>query len=112
MILAKATGIFFDLIELDKRKAAFLREAVRVLGAPARVHAVRIEEACVEPAPLVVARALAPLRRLLPLAAPLLAPGGTCLFLKGAQVEAELTEVAGQWQMKVERIPSSHPSWH
>ena len=109
LILAKATGIFFDLIESDKRKAAFLREAVRVLGAPARVHAVRIEEACVEPAPLVVARALAPLRRLLPLAAPLLAPGGTCLFLKGAQVEAELTEVAGQWQMKVERIPSRTP---
>lgn len=109
LILAKATGTFFDLIEADHRKAAFLREAVRLLDAPARVHVVRIEEATVEPGSLIVARALAPLRRLLPLAAPLLAPGGTCLFPKGAHVEMELTEVAGRWQMKVDRIPSRTP---
>lgn len=109
LILAKATGTFFDLIEADHRKAAFLREAVRLLDAPAQVHVVRIEEAEVEPASLVVARALAPLRRLLPLTAPLLAPGGTCLFPKGAQFETELTEVAGRWQMNVDRIPSRTP---
>lgn len=110
LILASATGLFFDLIEADLRKAAFLREAVRLLQAPARVHAKRIEDAPVPPASLVVARALAPMRRLLPLAAPLLAPGGTCLFLKGARVGAELTEVAGRWQMKIDRIPSRTPS--
>ena len=41
LILAKHTGICFDLIEADQRKAAFLREAARLLGAPVTVHAAR-----------------------------------------------------------------------
>jgi 16S rRNA (guanine527-N7)-methyltransferase len=106
LVIAIATGISFDLIESDRRKAAFLREAVRATGAPATVHPSRIETAAVPPAPLVTARALARLPRLLELAAPKLAPGGTCLFMKGAAVEAELTEAAARWQMRVERIPS------
>ena len=61
-------------------------EAQRVTGAPVQVHCARIEELVLPPAPLVTARALAPLDRLLELAAPLLAPGGTGLFPKGARV--------------------------
>ncbi len=106
LILALATGVPFDLIEADQRKAAFLREAIRITGAPARVHAVRIESADLAPAPLITARALAPLPKLLDLAAPLLASGGHCLFLKGANVQAELTHAAAQWHMQVERLPS------
>ena len=106
LILALATGTPFDLIEADQRKAAFLREAARVTGAPVRVHATRIESAGLAPAPLVTARAVAPLSKLLALAAPLLAPGGQCLFLKGASVQSELTHAAAQWHMHVERIPS------
>ena len=106
LILALATGVPFDLIEADQRKAAFLREAARVTGAPVHVHATRIEAAGLTAAPLVTARALAPLSKLLALAAPLLAPGGQCLFLKGASVESELTHAATQWHMQVERIPS------
>jgi 16S rRNA (guanine527-N7)-methyltransferase len=107
LILAIATGIHFDLIEADQRKAAFLREAIRLTGAPAHVHAVRVEVANIPPAPLITARALAPLPKLLSLAALLLASGGICLFLKGANVEAELTDAATQWHMRVESIPSS-----
>jgi 16S rRNA (guanine527-N7)-methyltransferase len=106
LILALATGVPFDLIEVDQRKAAFLREAARVTGAPVRIHAVRIEAASLTPAPLITARAVAALPRLLKLAAPLLAPGGTCLFLKGANAKAELTHAATQWQMHVDGIPS------
>jgi 16S rRNA (guanine527-N7)-methyltransferase len=106
LILALATRVPFDLIEADQRKAAFLREAARVTDAPVRVHATRIEAAGVAPAPLVTARAVAPLSKLLALAAPLLAPGGQCLFLKGASVQSELTHAATQWHMHVERIPS------
>jgi 16S rRNA (guanine527-N7)-methyltransferase len=106
LILAIATGVAFGLIEADQRKAAFLREAIRITGAPARVHAVRIESANLSPAPLITARALAPLPKLLDLAAPLLAPGGHCLFLKGANVQAELTNAGAQWHMRVERLPS------
>lgn len=106
LILATATGVLFDLIEADKRKAAFLREAARVTGAPVRIHATRIEAARISPAPLITARALAPLPRLLALAAPLLAPDGICLFLKGDSAQAELTQAAARWHMQVQSIPS------
>ena len=78
LILALATRSPFDLIEADERKAAFLREAARGdrREADVHIHAARIETAGLVPAPLVTARALAPLSKLLALAAPLLAPGG------------------------------------
>jgi 16S rRNA (guanine527-N7)-methyltransferase len=106
LILALATGVHFDLIEADQRKAAFLREAARATGAPVRIHPTRIEAADLSPAPLITARAVAALPKLLALAAPLLAPGGMCLFLKGANAETELTHAATQWQMQVDGIPS------
>ena len=106
LVLAIATGIPFDLIESDQRKCAFLREAARITGAPATVYAMRIEAARISPAPLITARALAPLPILLSLAAPLLAPKGVCVFLKGANADAELTAAAAGWHMRTERFPS------
>jgi 16S rRNA (guanine527-N7)-methyltransferase len=106
LVLAIATAIPFDLVEVDHRKASFLREAGRVTGAPVRVHAVRAEAAALEPASLVTSRALAPLSHLLELATPVLVPGGTCLFLKGISVESELTAAAAEWHMRVTRVPS------
>ncbi|HVY14408.1 MAG TPA: 16S rRNA (guanine(527)-N(7))-methyltransferase RsmG [Rhodopila sp.] len=106
LVLAIATGIRFDLIESDRRKAAFLRSAILETGAPAEVHACRIEDAAVPPAPLVTARALAPLPRLLPLVARLLAPEGTCLLLKGARVQEELAAASAGWRMEVSTTPS------
>jgi 16S rRNA (guanine527-N7)-methyltransferase len=106
LIVALVTGTPFDLIESDRRKAAFLRQAALVTSAPVTVHPVRIETATLSPAPLVTARALAAMPKLLGLAAPLLASGGVCLFLKGAKVEQELTDSAAQWHMRVECIPS------
>ena len=106
LVLAIATGVRFDLIESDQRKAAFLRTAVLATEAPATVHCCRIEDAAVPSAPLVTARALAPLPRLLPLAARLVADGGVCLLLKGAKVEQELAQAARDWTMSVDRTPS------
>jgi 16S rRNA (guanine527-N7)-methyltransferase len=106
LVLSLAAGVPFDLVEADQRKAAFLREAIRVTGAHAQVHAKRAEAVRLPLAPLITARAVAPLPKLLALAAPLLAPGGMCLFPKGARVESELTHAATQWQMRVDRIPS------
>lgn len=110
LVLAIATGCRMTLIESDQRKAAFLREAARVTGCEVTVLATRIEQAKVAPAPLITARALAALPQLLRWAAPLLTPGGTCLFLKGTRAEDELTQAAAEWQMSVTRIPSRvHP---
>jgi 16S rRNA (guanine527-N7)-methyltransferase len=107
LVLAIATGIPFDLIESDRRKASFLRTAVLETGAPAAVHCCRIEDAAVAAAGLVTARALAPLPRLLPLAARFLTDDGTCLFLKGAKVEDELLAAERDWAMTVQRVPSA-----
>ena len=110
LVLALATGIQFDLVESDRRKAAFLLEAQRLTGAPVRVHAERIELIPLEPAPLITARALAPLPRLLELAAPLLARGGTCLFPKGISVEDELVAARLGWQFDAELVgPADSP---
>lgn len=106
LVLAIATGVPFDLIESDQRKASFLRTAILQTGAPATVHCCRIEDAAVPPAPLITARALAPLPRLLPLAARLLTDDGTCLFLKGAKAEDELAAAATDWLMAVDRVSS------
>jgi len=106
LVLSIAFGVRADLIEEDQRKCAFLREAARVTGAPATVHAVRIEQATLPPAPLVTARALASVDRLLGYAAPLLAPDGACWFLKGRDAAAELAEAERHWSMQVERHAS------
>lgn len=110
LLLAIATGIPFDLIESDRRKAAFLRTAILETGAPAQVHACRIEEASVPAAPLVTARALAPLPRLLPMVARFLAADGVCLLLKGAKAGDEVAAAHLAWRMTVETAPSrTHP---
>lgn len=106
LVLAVASGVHFDLIESDRRKASFLRTAILETGANATVHACRIEEAKVAPAPLVTARALAPLPRLLPLVTSVLADGGTGLFLKGARIDEELAAAEQDWGFDVERWPS------
>ncbi|MEO8715101.1 MAG: 16S rRNA (guanine(527)-N(7))-methyltransferase RsmG [Acetobacteraceae bacterium] len=109
LIIALATGIPFDLIEADHRKAAFLREAARITGAPVTIHCSRIEAITLQPAPLVTARALAPLPALLRLAAPKLAAGGVVLLPKGETSAAELTAARREWQMNAERIPGRRP---
>jgi len=106
LVLAVASGTHFHLIEADLRKASFLREAAREIGASATVHACRIEVAAIARARLITARALAPLPNLLALAAPLLAPEGICLFPKGQSAERELTDTARAWNMRVEKFPS------
>jgi 16S rRNA (guanine527-N7)-methyltransferase len=94
------------LIESDRRKAAFLREAARATGAGATLHACRIEEAPPLTADIVTARALAPLKDLLGHAHRFATPGTRCLFPKGRQVEAELTDAGASWTMEVERQSS------
>ncbi len=94
------------LIEADARKSAFLREAARLAGAPVTVHTARVEALDPWPADALTARAIAPLPRLLGLAAPFLAGGGCGLFLKGREAEEELTAAGKEWNMRVERFPS------
>jgi 16S rRNA (guanine527-N7)-methyltransferase len=106
LILAIATGAHFHLVEADKRKAAFLREAARVTAAPVTIHNQRVEAAMLAPAPLITARAFAPLPRLLELAHRLLMPTSILLLPKGESADRELTEAAAGWNMKMQKFPS------
>lgn len=105
-ILGHEQDIIFHLIESDRRKAAFLREAARVAGIAPMIHAARIEAVAPVGADVVTARALAPLDRLAPLVARHRAPGGTVLLLKGRAAAQELTEAAAQWHGTPERFRS------
>ncbi len=95
------------LVESDRRKAVFLREAARETGcAGVHVHAARIEETTPFPVDAVTARALAPLPRLLTLAEPFLGPATVALFPKGRNLEAELTAARRHWRMRPQIEPS------
>jgi 16S rRNA (guanine527-N7)-methyltransferase len=96
------------LVESDQRKCAFLREAARQCGVTGAVtiHPRRIEAMPPLTADVVTARALAPLPVLLDNAARFTAPHTICLFLKGKQAEAELTEAHNHWTMTATTLPS------
>jgi 16S rRNA (guanine527-N7)-methyltransferase len=107
--LAGRPGAKVHLIESDQRKCAFLRESVRAMGVPAVVHNARVEDALAswdEGADIVTARALAPMKKLLELASPLLKAGTVGIFPKGQDVESELTEATKYWSLSVELVPS------
>jgi 16S rRNA (guanine527-N7)-methyltransferase len=106
MVLAVLGVPGVHLIEADRRKAQFLREVARVTGAPATIHAERIEQMRGWPAAVITARALAPLPRLLELADRFLGSDSVCLFLKGKSVGRELTEARVSWHMDAETFPS------
>ena len=100
--LAETPGAMVHLVERNAKKAAFLREALRITGAAGTVHPADIGD-CVDslrgPVDCVTARAVAPLHQLVGFAAPLVGKGAKALFLKGQDVEAELTEATKYWKL-------------
>lgn len=108
-VLADMPGAHMHLVESNGKKAAFLREATQATGAPATVHAARIEEFVentAESFDIVTARALAPLPALLTMAYPLLKKGALGLFPKGQDVGSELTEAAKCWRLNSSLVQS------
>ena len=107
--LADLPGANIHLVERNAKKAAFLREAVRVTSAAGTVHLAGIGDIVdriTGPVDCVTARALAPLHQLIGFAEPLMRQGAKALFLKGQDVEAELTEAAKYWNIR----PQLHQS--
>jgi 16S rRNA (guanine527-N7)-methyltransferase len=91
---AAEPGARVHLVESNRRKCAFLREAARETEAPAIVHCGRIEEVLPtlnETIDAVSARALAPLPELLAYAEKFLDQGSIGVFPKGKLISAELT---------------------
>jgi 16S rRNA (guanine527-N7)-methyltransferase len=113
--LAEKPATRVHLVESNAKKAAFLREAQRVTGAPVQVHAERIDNFAAHfqgRADVITARAVAPLNALLTQCFPLLGKtGAIALFPKGQSAEVELREAADSWTAKswnldVDMVPS------
>ena len=107
--LAEMPGANVHLVERNAKKAAFLREAVRITSAAATVHLAGIGDIVDRigsRVDCVTARALAPLHQLVGYAEPFVSGGAKALFLKGQDVEAELTEATKYWKIE----PRLHPS--
>jgi 16S rRNA (guanine527-N7)-methyltransferase len=107
--LAEAPGATIHLVERNAKKAAFLREALRITGSPGLVHLADIGDnvdRITGKVDCVTARALAPLHQLIRFAEPLVKHGAKALFLKGQDVEAELTEATKYWNI----TPQLHSS--
>ena len=109
IVLAARPGARVHLVESDKRKAAFLRTVSRETGAPAEIHAERIEAFNAKfavPVDAISARALAPLETLVAYAEKYLLQGAIGVFPKGQQAEAELTALARDRRYQMESVPS------
>lgn len=89
------------LVESNGRKCAFLHEVARRTGVTVEIHNQRIElppdSAKVGAADVITARALAPLERLLGLAAPYFGSRSTALFLKGRGAHREISDAEQFW---------------
>jgi 16S rRNA (guanine527-N7)-methyltransferase len=109
LVLAIAAGdrMRVHLVESDRRKATFLREAARATATDVAVHTERAETPS-DPvkADVITARALAPISVVLELAAAYAQPATQFLLLKGSQTHNELTEARKHWTMDVNVHPS------
>jgi 16S rRNA (guanine527-N7)-methyltransferase len=112
--LAETPGAMVHLVERNAKKAAFLREALRVTGSPGVVHLADIGDSVdriAGPVDCVTARAVAPLHQLIGFAEPLMRRGAKALFPKGQDVEAELTEATKYWKI-TSHLHSSRTGGH
>jgi 16S rRNA (guanine527-N7)-methyltransferase len=107
--LAGEPGAAVHLVESNRRKCAFLREAARELGAPAIVHCGRIEDivpALDGPFDAVSARAVALLPTLIAYADKFLAEGAVGVFPKGKGFAAEMSQALTDGKHSITAVPS------
>jgi 16S rRNA (guanine527-N7)-methyltransferase len=110
ILLAEHREARMALIESDTRKAAFLAEVARRTGVAVDIYPERIEKVATQaklgPIDVITARALAPLPRLLKLAAPFFSQGTVGLFLKGREAETEVETARKTWDFEGALHPS------
>jgi len=106
LVLAILGAPDVQLIESDQRKCAFLDTVARETGVRVTIHRKRVEDCAGLDADVITARALAPLNTLLDYASHIAAPDALCLFLKGRNADAELTDAKSAWYINAESRPS------
>lgn len=111
LVLAIMGAGEMHLVESDSRKCAFLAEAARATETDVHIHNCRIEALWDETdkpprIDVITARALANIDTLIDLTVPLTTQHTVCLFLKGQDVEKELTNSAKLGTLSLENLPS------
>jgi 16S rRNA (guanine527-N7)-methyltransferase len=112
--LAEIPGAMIHLVERNAKKGAFLREALRITGVPGTIHLADIGDnvdSALGKVDCVTARALAPLHQLIGFAEPLVRQGAKALFMKGQDVDVELTEATKYWNV-TPKLHSSRTGGH
>ncbi len=94
----------YELIEANSRKCAFLRTIVREFELKAKIINKRIEDYAQnieKPAKIIIARALAPLNKLLHYSKPVSNHKTRLIFPKGAKYAEELKKAHSEWEFNV-----------
>lgn len=106
VLAAMLPSLSVTLHEATTKKCAFLRLAAERMGVPVTIQNARLEDLPPSRFDVVTARALAPLPQLLGYAQNFAGPNSVCLFLKGQNVGAELTQAHKYWNIKASQVPS------
>jgi len=106
VLAAMRPELAVTLHEATAKKCAFLEAAAKRMDVTVAIQNARMEDLPSQPYDVVTARACAPLPRLLDYAQSFAGPNSVCLFLKGQNVESELTEATKYWKMEVSQVPS------
>ena len=94
------------LVESDARKCVFLQEVARATGTRVTIHRGRIEAIPAFVADVITARALAPFSQLIQWSRRYATESSVGLFLKGQDIDRELTESARYGIVALDRFPS------
>ena len=107
ILLKGRSGTKVHLIESMAKRVRFLDAVTRRLDLPVSIHHARAEDTATLPGlQVVTARACAPFPRLFDYTHHFFDAGAKGLFLKGRDVESELTEARRSWTFSADLIPS------
>ena len=96
-----------SLVESDQRKCVFLRQAADLLKVNVEIFAGRVQDCSFKNADIISARALAPIKKLLPYFIQIgKIKGAKALFLKGKNINRELQDVEDLEQFNIKTYPS------
>lgn len=106
IVVAIVTGQPVTLIESDQRKAAFQLAVKTATGAPLTIRTQRVEALSVQPIDVLLARAFAPLPRLLSWCTPLIDDRTQLILHKGRQALEEVAAAQQTHCFETESFPS------
>ena len=106
MVLAIAGYSGVHLVESDRKKALFLSEVKRQLNVDVEIYNDRVEGIEVDEVDVIIARACAPLNKIMGLSHRLILENTIGIFLKGEGFEKEMNEFTKSYKADILAYPS------